>query len=122
MKLSKHILICNTFKHLYYSRYLTTLLYRLGHFKSKDFGLELETVIADAISEVSTFLTPQIVTGEGNDLIHFEWDNLNKNLTTIHGPNFVNSTGGIMIRKKKWIESVSSKDPLCMYEIREELI
>ena len=76
-------------------------MYRLGNSESYDFGLELETAIADAISEVSTFLTPQIVTGEGNDLIHFEWDNLNKNLTTIHGPNFVNSTGGIMIQEKK---------------------
>ena len=101
MKLSKHILICKDIKHLYHSKQLTTFLYRLSHSKSYDFGLDIETVIAEAISEVFTFLTPQIVTGEGNDLIHFEWDKLNKNLTTIHGPKFVNSTGGIMIHKKK---------------------
>ena len=80
---------------------MTTILHRLGHSESYDFGLELETATANAISEVSSFLTPQIVTGEGNDLIHFEWDNLNKTLTSIHGTNVVNSTAGIMIQEIK---------------------
>ena len=62
---------------------MTTILHRLGHSESYDFGIELKTATANAISEVSSFLTPQIVTGEGNDLIHFEWDNLNKTLTSV---------------------------------------
>ena len=36
----------------------------LGHSESYDFGLEVETALAKALDEVSTHLTPQIVTGE----------------------------------------------------------
>ena len=40
--------------------------------------------LAKALDEVSTTLTPQIVTGEGNEVFHLEWDNLNKITTNIH--------------------------------------
>lgn len=76
--MSKHILLCTTVRHLYRSKQLTAIL-------SYDFGLELETAIAKAIDEVSTSLTPQIITGEGNQVFHLEWDNLNKTTTNIHG-------------------------------------
>ena len=95
-KLPKHILLCMTIRHLYRSKQLATILNRLGHCESYDFGLELETVMAKALDETSTFLTPQI--GEGNVLFHSEWNNLNKILINVHGSN-VNYDGGIMIQE-----------------------
>jgi hypothetical protein len=95
----KHILLCTTIRHLYRSKNLTTILSRLGHCETYNFSLELETALAKAIDEVSSSLTPQIITGEGNDVFHTEWDNLNKITTNIHGSNVVNSTGGIMIQE-----------------------
>ncbi|XP_032227542.1 uncharacterized protein LOC116611051 [Nematostella vectensis] len=99
-KLPKHILLCTTVRHMYRSKLLTTILARLGHCETYDFGLELKTAIAKALDEVSTTLTPEIVKGEGNEVFHFEWDNMNKITTNIHGHN-VNSTGGIMIQEIK---------------------
>lgn len=56
---------------------------------------------AKAIDEVSTFLTPQIVTGEDSILVHFEWDNLNKITTTIHGSNNVDHAAGIIMQETR---------------------
>ena len=98
-KLPKHILLCVTVRHLFRSKQLTTILHRLGHSEGYDFGLELETAIAKSLDNVSSYLTPQIVTGEGNIVFHCEWDNLNKMTTNIHGSNIVNSAGGIMIQE-----------------------
>lgn len=100
-KLPKHILLCNTIRHLYRGKQLTIILNKLGHSESYDFSLELETALAKAIDDVSTYLTPQIIAGEGNSLFHCEWDNLNKILTNVHGSNVVNSAGGIMIQETK---------------------
>ena len=86
-------------RHPYRRKLLTTILARLGHCESYDFGLELETAIAKALDEVSTTLTPQIIKGEGNEVFHFEWDNMNKITTNIHGSNVFNSTAGIMIQE-----------------------
>ena len=74
-------------------------LNRRGHSESYEFGLELETAVTKAIDKVSTYLTPQIITGEGNAIFHCEWDNPNKIMTNIHGSNVVNSAGGIMIQE-----------------------
>ena len=82
-KLPKHILLCTTIRHLYRNRQLTTILNRLGHCETYDFGLELETALADALDKVSSFLTPQIAIGEDNEVFHVEWDNLNKITTNI---------------------------------------
>ncbi|KXJ15418.1 hypothetical protein AC249_AIPGENE10219 [Exaiptasia diaphana] len=98
-KLPKHILLCTTLRHLYRSKQLTTIIKRLCHCETYNFGLELETSLAKALDEVSTSLTPMIVTGEGNEVLHFEWDNMNKITTNIHGSNVVNSTAGIMIQE-----------------------
>lgn len=100
-KLPKHVLLCVTVRHLFRSKQLTMILHRLGHSESYDFGLELETALAKALDEVSTYLTPQIVTGEGNVVFHCEWDNLNKTTTNVHGSNIVNSAGGIMVQEIK---------------------
>ena len=50
---------------------------------------------------MSTFLTPQIVTGDDSEVIHFEWDNLNKITTTIHGHNSVDFAAGIIMQEVK---------------------
>ena len=100
-KLPKHILLCTTLRHLYRSKLLTTILNRLGQCESYDVGLELETAFLKAIGEVSTKLTPQIILGDGNEVYHMEWDNLNVLTTSIHGSSVVNSTGGIMIKEIK---------------------
>ncbi|KAI4829166.1 hypothetical protein KUCAC02_023227 [Chaenocephalus aceratus] len=65
--------------HLYRSKQLTTILSRLGHSETYDFSMELETAMAKAFDEMSTNLTPQIITGEGNTVFHSEWDNLKQN-------------------------------------------
>lgn len=114
--MSKRILLCTTVRHLYRNKQLTTILSRLGHCETYDFGLELETAIAKAIDEVSTSLTPQIITGEGNQVFHLEWDNLNKTTTNIHGSNVVNSTGGIMIQEVKPGFEGNNEKTLPMYE------
>ena len=95
------MLLCVTVRHLFRSKQLTTILNRLGHSETYDFGLEMETALAKAVDEVSTHLTPQIVTGDGNVLFHCEWDNLNKTTTNVHGSNIVNSAGGIMVQEVK---------------------
>ena len=79
---------------------MTTILSRLGHSETYNYSLELETALAKALRECSTHLTPQIITGEQNIVIHSEWDNLNK-ITNIHGSNIVNSAGGIMMQVVK---------------------
>lgn len=97
-KLSKHILLCMTIGHLFRCKKLTTILNKLGHSESYDFGLEMETALAKALDEVSTHLTPRIVKGEGNTAFHCEWDNL-KTTSSVHGSNIVNSARGIMVQE-----------------------
>ena len=100
-KLPKHILLPSTIRHLYRSKQLTTILNSLGHCESYDFSLELHTMLAKALEEVSSLLSPQIVTGGSNEVFHMEWGNINKVRTNIHGSNVVNSTGEIMIQELK---------------------
>ena len=93
-----------------------TILHRLGHCESYDFALEMETAMNKGIEEVSTYLTPQIVTGEGNVVFHCEWDNLNKITTNVHGSNVVNSAGGIMIQETKQGFQSSQERTMPLYE------
>ena len=67
-KLLKYILLCSTIRHLYQSKQLTNILHRLGHSEPYGFGLEVETALAEAIDDVSSFLTPQVATGEDNEV------------------------------------------------------
>ena len=73
-----------------------------------------ETALAKALDnhmcEVSTSFNPQIITGEGNEVFHLEWDNMNKITTTTHGSNVVNSAGGIMIQEVKPGFDANNKD------------
>ena len=98
-KLPKHILLCVTVRHLFRSKKLTSILNRLGHSESYDFGLELETFLTKALDESSSHLTPQIIKGEGNIVFHCEWDNLNKTTTNLLGSSIVHSAGGIMLQE-----------------------
>ena len=91
---------------------LKTTLHRRGHSDSYDFGLELETVLAKAQVEVSTYLMPQIVTGEGNIVFHWEWDNLNRTTANVHGNNIVNSACGIILTNMLPIVQVIDKKKL----------
>ena len=100
-KLPKHVLLCMTVRHLFRSKHLTKILNLLGHSETYNFGLELETALAKAIDEASNFLTHDIVTGEGNEVFHCEWDNLNEITTNVQGSNIVNSAAGIMIQEVK---------------------
>jgi hypothetical protein len=88
------MLLCVTVRHLFSSKQLTKILHRLGHSETYDFGLEMETALAKALDEVSTYLMPQIVTGEGNVVFHCAWDNFNKITMNVHGSNIANSAGG----------------------------
>ena len=82
----------------------------MGHSGSYDFGLEVETALEEAIDDSSSFLTPQIATGEDNEIFHVELDNLNKIITNVHGSNVVNNTGGIMIQEVKLNTDIVNKD------------
>ena len=73
------------------------------------FGLDLETLLAKAQVEVSTYLMPQIVTGEGNIGFHCECGNLNRTTTSMHDNTIVNSSGGIMVTNKLYIVQVIEK-------------
>ena len=73
------MLLCTTLRHIYRSKHLTTILSRMGQCETYDFGLELVTALAKALDNVSPSLTHQIITGEGNDVFHLEWDNLKNN-------------------------------------------
>ena len=97
----KKNLICTTIRHLYCSKQLTTILNCLRHSESYYFGIKLETAMAHALVETSTYLTPQTVSGDCNNVFHSECNNLNKILTNVTGSNVVNSAAGIMIQEVK---------------------
>ena len=50
---------------------------------------------------MSSPLTPQIITGDGNEVFHLGRVKLNNITATIHGSNIVNSTGGVVIKGVK---------------------
>ena len=52
------------------SKQLITILNRLGHSESYDFGLELKTAMAEAIEKNNTYLTPDIAIGDFNLVFH----------------------------------------------------
>ena len=52
------------------------------------------------VLNISSPLTPQIITGDGNE-VSIGWDKLNKITTTIHGSNVVSSTTGGVIKGVK---------------------
>ncbi len=81
-KLPKHILLCETPRHLFRSTQLITLMNRLGHCENNSYASELESAIATTLEESSSLLTNQI---PRSILFHSELDNFNKKLTRVHG-------------------------------------
>ncbi len=72
---------------------------------------------------MSTYLIPQIVTGEGNIGFHCELDNLNRTTTNVHGNTIiVNSSGGIMLGNMLPIVQAIGKNKLrwCGLVMRRE--
>ena len=67
--------------------------------------------------EVSTYLMPKIVTGEGNMGFHCKRDNLNRTTTSVHDNTIVNSSGGIMLTNKLPIVQVIDKNKLRWFGI-----
>ena len=57
--------------------------------------------MAKALKETSIYWTPQIVSGDCNEVFHHEWDNLNKILTNVTGSNMVNIAPGIILQEDK---------------------
>ena len=80
---------------------MTTILNRLCHCELYSFGIELETAMVYALEKSNTYLTPQIVSGESNEVFHIEWDNLNKILSNVTGSNVVISAAGVMFQEFK---------------------
>lgn len=46
-------------------------------------------------------MTPLVIKGEGNQVVHFEWDSFIRITTNIMGSNFVNTSDGIIIQEIK---------------------
>ena len=57
-------------------------------------------------------MMPQIVIGEGNIVFHWEWDNLNRTTTNVHGNTIVNSACGIILTNMLPIVQVIGKNKL----------
>ena len=77
----------------------------------------METIPAKAQVEVSTYLMPQLVTGEGNIGFHCERDKLNRTTTSVHDNTIVNSSSGIMPTHKLSIVQVIDTNTLRWFGI-----
>ena len=57
--------------------------------------------MAYALEKANSYLMPQMVSGESNEVFRNKWDNLNKILKSVTGSNIVNSAAGIMLLEVK---------------------
>ena len=57
-----------------------------------------------------------IIKDEGNQVVHFEWDNFNRITSNILGSNFVNNTAGIIIQEIKPDFNIGSDRVLSAYD------
>ena len=95
-KLSKHILLCMTMRHMFRSEELITLFSRLGHSENYSYSLELETALATMVQQSSNMLTSQIIRNPaGNSLFHSDFDNFDKFTAT----GSVRTAHGIMLQE-----------------------
>ena len=97
-KLSKHILICAPWD-------ISTEVSSLQQFW-------IDSAIASRI--------PLARSSKDNLVFHSEWDNLNKVLPNVTGPNVVNSTAGIMLQEQKKEATSSAKQTRAMLERSKE--
>lgn len=75
--------------------------------------------MTEATEEMSAYLTPEIITSEGNVLFHCEWANLNKIPINVHGSNVVNSAAVIKIQELKLVYWKNLVRTLPQYERSE---
>ena len=105
-KLPKHIFLSVTLRHLYGSKELTTLINRFGHCESYSFSLEVETAIAKALEETSSFLSSQIVRNPAApSIFHSDFDNFDQYVNDISGTGSVHTANGIMLQDFQDIDS-----------------
>ena len=76
--------------------------------------------MAYALEEAKSYLTPQIVSGESNEVFRNEWDNLNEILINAIVSNVVNSAVGIMLQEVKGDTGSTSELTLTMAERSKE--
>ena len=58
-------------------------------------------MMAKALKESSTQLTPKTLTGDSSVVFQSEWDHINKVLKKVSGSNVVDSAAGIMFQDRK---------------------
>ena len=94
-KLSKHVLLCVSLRHLFRSAQLVTILNRLGHCENTSFYSELEHAMLATIEETSSLLTDEVVRGPGNLVFHSEWDNFQQSHSGVHGDPMICTSGKV---------------------------
>ena len=99
-KLPKHIDLVMSLRHLFRSKSLINLIYRMGHCESYDFSLELETALAEAVELSSSLLSMQIVKNPSPPTVfHSEFDNFDKLLNDLSGKGSIHTAHGIMLQE-----------------------
>lgn len=99
-KMSKHLSLGMTIRHLTGSAELVTLLNRYGHCVSYSHLLELETAMCNKI-KCNDQLLPSNISTTGNIVSHLCWDNFDLNEETPSGSGTTHSTHGIMIQERR---------------------
>ena len=98
-KLPKHILMAMSLRHLFRSANLNILMNRMGHAESYSFALELETALATYNSSNDSLLDSKVVKSPNIPyIIHSDWDNFDKNLSSLLGPSSIHVTHGILMQ------------------------
>ena len=110
-KMSKHILVCMTLRHLFRSAQLITLMNRLGHSESYSFSLELETAIAQALQQTSSILSRQVVRHPVEpSVFHSDFDNFDQYISSLTGSGSIHTAHGIMLHEISNNETVESSN------------
>ena len=98
-KLPKHILVCITLRHYFWSANLSILMNKLGHSESYSFSLELETAFAEALEEAHTILTLQIIRNPHcPSLFRSDFDNFDQFVKDLSGAGSIHICHGIMLK------------------------
>ena len=72
----------------------------MGHCENYSFSLELETAIAQIVSEMSSVPSQQIIrTPDNSAIFHSEFDNFDQLINTLTGMDFVHTAHGIMLQE-----------------------
>ena len=97
-KLPKHMLLGITLRHLTGSAELITIMNRYGHCQSYPLVLELETAMAQQVTQQDSIL-PSNITPALNKVSHLCWDNFDINEETPSGTGTTHVTHGILIQE-----------------------